>query len=89
MLRVAGFRLVIFLPPREHAPPHVHVVNAGGEVVIELGSRRQRGIIRSVFRMRDHDVQRAVDIVEAHLEYLHDCWSELHEPPHRAPSDDR
>lgn len=80
VLRVAGFRMVIFLPPREHAPPHVHVRHVDGEVVIELGSRRQRGIIRSVFGMRDHDVRRAVAIVESHLEYLHDCWSQLHGP---------
>lgn len=82
-------RLVIFLPPREHAPPHVHVRHAHGEVVIELGSRQQRGTIRSVCGMSDHDVRRAVAIVESHLEHLHDCWSQHHGPSHHPSSDDR
>ena len=78
VLRVAGFRVVVFLPPREHAPPHVHVRNASGEVVIELavGSKRQR--IRSAFGMRDADIASAFWIVEENSDYLLARWEEYH-----------
>lgn len=66
VLRIAGFRVVIFLPPREHAPPHVHVRKTGGEVVIELASGGRRQTIRSIAAMRTTDVIRAFRIVENH-----------------------
>lgn len=37
-----GFRVVIFLPPREHGPAHVHVCKAGTEVVITLDPKEWR-----------------------------------------------
>ncbi|MBA3345692.1 MAG: DUF4160 domain-containing protein [Gemmatimonadales bacterium] len=37
-----GFRVRIYLPPREHAPPHVHVVRSGAEIVMALGDRTPR-----------------------------------------------
>jgi hypothetical protein len=36
-MRSGGFAVRILLPPREHGPPHVHVVKAGAKVVIRLG----------------------------------------------------
>lgn len=39
VLRVDGFRVVIYLPPREHDPPHVHVWKGDGEVVIKTPDR--------------------------------------------------
>ena len=38
VLRQDGFRVIVFLPPREHGPPHVDVQNTDGEVVIELAT---------------------------------------------------
>ena len=78
VLRRAGFRVVIFLPPREHAPAHVHVQNAGGEVVIELASGTRPQGIRSVAGMRTPDVVRAFRIVEDHAEFLLATWREYH-----------
>ena len=78
VLRVAGFRVVIFLPPREHTPPHVHVRNADGEVVIELVRGRRAPIIRTAAGMRTADVVRAFRIVEAHTEHLLAAWRKYH-----------
>lgn len=78
VLRVAGFRVVIFLPPREHGPPHVHVRNAVGEAVIELAGARRPQVLRSVAGMRTPDVVRAFWIVEDHTEFLLAKWREYH-----------
>jgi hypothetical protein len=31
IIRDSGFLVMIYCKPREHDPPHVHVVKAGGE----------------------------------------------------------
>lgn len=69
---------MIYLPPREHVPPHVHMWSGDAEVVIELasGSRPQR--IREASRMRTADVVRAFWIVEEHTEYLLTRWRTYH-----------
>ncbi len=79
VLRVGGFRILIFLPPREHQPPHVHVWKADGEVVIELAVGDGSQTIRSVARMRTSDVKAAFWIVEENAEYLLKCWREYHD----------
>jgi hypothetical protein len=78
VLRVGRFRVVIFLPPREHEPPHVHVRTADGEVVIRLASADGPQTVRAVARMRAADVVTAFRIVEEHTEYLLDRWREYH-----------
>lgn len=78
VLRVAGFRVVIFLPPREHPPPHVHVRNAHGEAAIELASSGRPQVIRAVAGMRSADAIRAFRIVEEHTEFLLAKWREYH-----------
>lgn len=78
VLRRASFRVVIFLPPREHAPPHVHVRNTDGETVIELAGYGRQQRVRSVGGMRTPDVVRAFRIVEAHTPLLIAQWRKYH-----------
>lgn len=78
VLRVAGFRVVIFLPPREHAPPRVHVQKAGGEAVIELAGPGRSQMIRSVAGLRRGDIVGAFRIVEEYTEFLLVKWREYH-----------
>ena len=78
VLRRASFRVVIFLPPREHAPPHVHVRSADGETVIELASGGRPQRVRSVAGMRTPDVVRAFRLVEQHTPFLIAQWREYH-----------
>lgn len=78
VLRVRGFRVVIYLPPREHEPPHVHVWKGGAEVVIALATSGVVQTIREVAGMRSSDVVQAFWIVEEHAELLLIRWRELH-----------
>jgi hypothetical protein len=74
----AGFQVRIYLPPREHEPPHVHVVKAGTEVVIRLGDAQALPEVQEVYGMRRADVMRAYRIVEANRMMLLEKWRNLH-----------
>ena len=63
MLGRGGFSVLVLLLPREHGPAHVHVTNAGTEVVIELESQEQMQRVRNVFAMRPGDVVTAFRLV--------------------------
>ena len=78
VLRVDGFRVLILFPPREHPPPHVHVVNADGLVVIRLA---QAGSVQRTLRregMKASDVRRAETVVKQNAAYLLARWREIH-----------
>lgn len=78
VLRVDGFRIVIYLPPREHEPPHVHVWKGGGEAIFDLVSPHRQPTIRGIWQMRTVDAVKAFRIVEEHTEYLLTRWREYH-----------
>jgi hypothetical protein len=78
VLVVSGFHVRIYLPPREHAPPHVHVVKAGGEIIIVLGADDAPPMVDEVHHMRQRDVVRAYRIVEAHQAMLLEQWRRYH-----------
>ena len=78
VLVVAGFRVRILLPPREHPPPHVHVTRGGAEVVLMLPDGRTGVVVRTVYRMRDADIIAAVRLVESNAELLLRAWRTYH-----------
>lgn len=78
ILRVHGFAVKILLPPREHGPAHVHVIKAGGEVIIELGKMGGDCFLKEVHGMKNTDIIGAVRIVEANLEALRAIWRRYH-----------
>ena len=69
---------MVFLPPREHGPPHVHVRNAAGEVVIELATGGRQQTLRQIAGMRSADVAKAFWLVEENTDFLLDCWRTYH-----------
>jgi hypothetical protein len=73
-----GFDVRIYLPPREHHPAHVHVVKAGGEVTIHLGTGSTPPSVVRVFGMRDADIVKAYRIVEEHQAEFLATWREYH-----------
>lgn len=80
IVRESGFRVRIHGSPREHRPPHVHVVKRGaGEVVLELGSERSDLRVRQVRDMDDRDVLVAFRIVERYHDRLLKAWRAIHE----------
>lgn len=78
VLRQGGFTVRIFLPPREHGPPHVHVERGGGTIVLELPTSTRGPRIRSVRDMPDHVAVAAFHLVEAHATELHAAWRRYH-----------
>ena len=68
----------IFLPPREHGPPHVHVVKGGAEVVIRLGQTGGPIKLVKVYGMKTSDIVRAVRLVEVWNDDLLAMWKATH-----------
>lgn len=77
--REGRFRVLIYLPPREHEPPHVHVWCVGGEVIIDLAVGAKSQTIRSVAGMRTADIAAAFRLVERHAAHLMQCWRKYHD----------
>jgi hypothetical protein len=78
VLRAGRFRVVIFLPPREREPPHVHVWSGNGEVIIDLAATDHQQTIRTTAGMRTADITAAFSLVEEHTPYLLRRWREFH-----------
>lgn len=78
VLRANGFRVLILFPPREHPPPHVHVVRSDGLVVIRLenGPEPQRTL--RIEGMSAAERRKAEQIVEEHTTLLMDAWRRIH-----------
>lgn len=79
LLDVNGFQVRVLLPPREHGPPHVHVVKSGAVVVINLPVGAQPLSIRTVSHMKNADVVAAFRIVEEHTKTLLAAWRRYHD----------
>ncbi|MEO6211728.1 MAG: DUF4160 domain-containing protein [Gemmatimonadaceae bacterium] len=78
VLRVAGYRVMIYGTKREHGPPHVHVTNANGEV-ITLATAGKGQTVRQYVGMREKEVATAFDIVADHAEFLMRRWRSFHD----------
>jgi hypothetical protein len=78
VLRVDGFIVMIFLPGREHGPAHVHVFKDSGEVVIWLNRAGAVPTVRSINGMSFRMAQRALDIVDEHIDMLREQWRKYH-----------
>ncbi len=69
---------MIYCTKREHGPPHVHVKNASGEVVIALATAGKGQTVRQYVGMRENEVATAFDIVSDHAEFLMRRWRSFH-----------
>ncbi len=79
VVREAGFVLRIYGPPREHAPPHVHVERGRSDVVvIRLGLGGRPPKVWAVYGMNSQDVVRAYRLVERHADLIRTKWKEIH-----------
>ena len=66
------------MPPREHGPPHVHVVKGGAEAVIGLGKTDGPVRLVEVHGMKTRDVVKAVRLVEIWKGELLAIWKAIH-----------
>lgn len=78
VLRVNGFRVLILFPPREHPPPHVHVVRDEGVAVIRLESSSETQRTIRIDGMSAADRRKAEQIVKQHTTLLMDEWRRIH-----------
>ena len=74
MLLQHGFDVRIHT--RDHCPPHVHVIKANEEIIINLGGEMDLMTIREVW-MNRADARRAVEIVEEHRLFLLEKWRDI------------
>lgn len=72
-----GFEFVIRTNEPRFEPPHVHVIKAGGEVKIALGSDEQPPEIVGIW-MRDKDAVAALLIVAEKQDYFLGAWRGIH-----------
>ena len=73
VLRSGGFNVLVFAPPREHPPAHVHVWKAGRTCVVTLNPV---ALVRN--EMSRSDSREAVSLVDANVAYLLVTWRSLH-----------
>lgn len=73
-----GFRVLVLLPPREHAPAHVHVVKGNGELLVYLSLNGASLEIRENRGMKRADARRAYAIVSANVQLCCDAWEKYH-----------
>lgn len=76
VLREAGFDFRVYTD--DHSPAHVHVVKAGEEAVIDLGSEIMRPWVRDNFGMNRKNLRRAFLIVNERQTFLLQEWRRLH-----------
>ena len=79
IVREGRFRVVVYGPPREHSPPHVHVeVGPDGLVVIRLGIGSSPPRVWAVYGARDQEVLAAYRLVQIHHGQLLAAWRAIH-----------
>jgi hypothetical protein len=74
ILRSGAFAVRVY--PNDHAPPHVHVVSAGGAAKVALGKERSR--LLTVVGLARAEVGDALRLVAAHRDLCLRRWREIH-----------
>ena len=77
VFRLHGLRVVIYPPPREHSPPHVHVFGSTGQVIIHLPVEGRAHVVRRVMGMKQAEVAKAERVVVDNAEMLLRRWGEI------------
>ncbi len=73
-----GFEFVIHTNEPRFEQPHIHVIKAGGEVKIRLGSDAEPPEIVKIWKMRGRDATNALLIVAARQDYFLGAWRGIH-----------
>lgn len=76
VLRQRGFDVAI--RPRDHGPPHVHILRGGEEVVILLGLGDAGPQVRENRGMTGRNIRIAMDIVIENNEMFLLEWRRIH-----------
>jgi hypothetical protein len=76
LLRIDGFTVMLYF--RDHRPPHVHVFDADGQVIVNLALDGGRPTFREVRGMSAKGAVRALMLVHEHNERFPREWSMVH-----------
>lgn len=76
VMREDGWSFVIYLD--DHAPPHVHVKRAGGEVKVSVPAPGECVQVLRVRGLTTHEAVRAARLVETHRKRLLREWESIH-----------
>jgi hypothetical protein len=76
ILHADGFEVMIYL--RDHRPPHVHVFDADGQAIVNLGGPGEPPSFREVRRMKTQNVVRAMALVREHAAGFLAEWRRIH-----------
>ena len=78
VLRVRGFVVKMYPPPREHGPAHVHVRRAEGSISIQLDPSGGIPIAKKAKGISERDIEEALTIVWENQETLWRWWRRFH-----------
>lgn len=67
----------VYAPPREHAPPHVHVIEKGTGLEVKI-SLVNITVMKKT-RMNERSVRGILIYIWKNHTYLLECWDKLHE----------
>ena len=70
------WKIKVFAPPKEHGPPHVHVLAKGEKVEVRI-SLETLQVIGST-RFSKTTVKGIIKYIHENYEYLWKCWEALH-----------
>ena len=70
-----GWQILIWLPPREHGPPHCHVFKNGQKMKVSLQSLE---VIEATRGWKTTDYRAAVRLVEDQITHLRQQWEAIH-----------
>ena len=74
--RFHGLRVVIY--PKDHRPPHVHVMGKGREAVFRLNDPRGPPGLRENYGFSARELTMIVGEISAHLQHLQTQRSAIH-----------
>jgi Domain of unknown function (DUF4160) len=77
ILRIGGYRFVIYV--FDHEPAHVHVKNNGGEAIFYLNCSQGPPTLRKNFGFGVSELTRIRRLIQENVDLLYKAWKELHE----------
>ncbi|MBL7664530.1 MAG: DUF4160 domain-containing protein [Bacteriovoracaceae bacterium] len=70
------WKIKVFAPPKEHGPPHVHVIAKGEKAEVKI-SLVTLGVIGST-NFDKRTVKGIINYIHENYEFLWKCWEVLH-----------
>ena len=70
------WKVKVFAPPKEHGPPHVHVIAKGEKAEVKISLLTLQMIGKTQFSKRA--VKGIIEYIYKNYDFLWKCWEDLH-----------